>query len=512
MACCTTPVRSCLVPKASSSHCSAPPPPPPHPSHPHSPADPSPSTVRLDQDDTEKEEDHDVPSSTFTPTLTAAPLSLRGASHASKHTSFWETFDALLSHPYCAATNPSGFINLGIANNSLMASELLVYFHNHLALLPVDLSYGTSLYGSTRLFAALCHYFNTSSDFQPVTPVLPHHIVTGPGAGPMLDQVFEHLTDAGEGVLCAAPYYNGFDADLATRSRVRCVPVFSPDGDGTEAASFEGASALCGFHQAYTASCDNGVEIRAILVCNPHNPVGRCYDRTALIEYGRFAAGRNLHLVFDEIYASSVFPTQDEPLPQPFISALAIDWRAEAGLHPANVHVVSSASKDWGLNGFRIGMLVSQHNPALISAVKSTAKLYMVSSPADALFSHLLTDDGFCRPFIALNRARLSSAYALARAWCRHHAIRYVPSNAGHFVLIDLSSHLVDNAESPGHAEAALWHRILERQVCVTPASNYHHPKPGVFRLTFSLKRDEMLEGLKRLESALGLDPWEPPQ
>jgi hypothetical protein len=31
------------------------------------------------------------------------------------------------------------------------------------------------------------------------------------------------------------------------------------------------------------------------------NPTGRCYDRSALIAYGRFAELNDLHLVFDEV-------------------------------------------------------------------------------------------------------------------------------------------------------------------------------------------------------------------
>lgn len=113
------------------------------------------------------------------------------------------------------------------------------------------------------------------------------------------------------------------------------------------------------------------------------NPVGRCYNRSALIEYGKFAEKYDLHLVFDEvscrmapykrlqlmhiattlqIYALSTFASLEEEQPkQPFISALNIDWPVEAGCHPARVHILSSFSKDV-CNGFRVGTLVSQFN------------------------------------------------------------------------------------------------------------------------------------------------------
>lgn len=70
--------------------------------------------------------------------------------------------------------------------------------------------------------------------------------------------------------------------------------------------------------------------------------------------------------------------------------------------------------------------------------MKATAKLYMVSAPADALFSALLSDQVFYNSFIATNQARMSQAYQIVTSWCRHHSINYTPCNAGHFLLVDL--------------------------------------------------------------------------
>lgn len=406
----------------------------------------------------------------------------------------------MLRNVYDSDKNPDGIINMGIANNSLMESELLEFFAKHLRLDRTDLTYGTSLYGSTRLFAALERHFNRPV-FSPVLPVTHEHIITGPGCGALLDQLFEHLADPGQSVLVAAPYYNGFDADLATRSAVRCVAVYSDRGDGTEEASFCGVSALRGFEEAVA-----GASASAVLVCNPHNPVGRCYDREALLEYGRFAQRHNLHLVFDEIYSLSTFATSDDRDPTSFISALAIDWRREADCDPARVHILTSASKDFGLNGLRLGVFISQHNEQLRAALKFTAKLYMVSSPADALWSALLNDDHVYHEFVATNQQRLTQAYETVKAWCIRQGIQYTPSNAGHFVMLHLRRFYRDREHGDVQtAETELWQRCLERGVCITPGSNYHHPTPGVFRLTFSMPQDVLLLGLSRLEAALQL-------
>lgn len=282
------------------------------------------------------------------------------------------------------------------------------------------------------------------------------------------------------------------------------MPVHSDFDDGTGADNFMGDKALRGFETALRATKAN---VRAVIVCNPNNPVGRCYDRAALLAYGRFAQKHNLHLVFDEIYALSVFPTSDESTPQPFISALNIDWTREAGCDPARVHVLSSASKDFGLNGFRIGTFVSQFNRDLIAAMKITTKLYMVSSPADALFSALLNDDEYYAWFVKTNKERLTKAYERIKKWCMAHGIPFKHSNAGHFVLVDLSAYLpqADLTSSDAQREAVLWSKALHNRVCITPASNYHFPRPGWFRITFSLQDDVLSEGLKRLEQALDL-------
>jgi 1-aminocyclopropane-1-carboxylate synthase len=74
----------------------------------------------------------------------------------------------------------------------------------------------------------------------------------------------------------------------------------------------------------------------------------------------------------------------------------------------------------------------------LLRAMKATAKLYMVSAPADALFSALLSDQAFYESFVATNQKRMGHAYQLVTRWCRHHSIDFTPANAGHFILVDL--------------------------------------------------------------------------
>lgn len=145
--------------------------------------------------------------------------------------------------------------------------------------------------------------------------------------------------------------------------------------------------------------------------------------------------------------------------------------------------------------------------------MKATAKLYMVSSPADALFCALIDNDDVYKDFIVTNQARMAQAYDIVVRWCGYHKIKHTPCSAGHFILVDLTRFLPTDVDGqtlndPAAREGALWTLFLKHAVCLTPGGNYHHPQLGVFRLTFTLRRPALLEGLARLERALGLPVW----
>lgn len=58
-----------------------------------------------------------------------------------------------------------------------------------------------------------------------------------------------------------------------------------------------GDEAVAAYEGAMAASEAQGCKIRAVMVCNPHNPLGFCYSRQALEGYMRFCEKHNLHLV-----------------------------------------------------------------------------------------------------------------------------------------------------------------------------------------------------------------------
>jgi aspartate/methionine/tyrosine aminotransferase len=109
------------------------------------------------------------------------------------------------------------------------------------------------------------------------------------------------------------------------------------------------------YRQALVSS---SVPVRAILVTNPHNPLGRCFPKEVLEALIQFCLDGNLHYISDEVYATSTHHSREEwknhthaPY-HPFISALSLVSPDSAA--SKLVHVVYSLSKDFGVSGLRI--------------------------------------------------------------------------------------------------------------------------------------------------------------
>lgn len=99
----------------------------------------------------------------------------------------------------------------------------------------------------------------------------------------------------------------------------------------------------------YEAAISNAkCAVRAILLCNPHNPRGYVYSRPLLEALLRFAAKHDLHFVSDEIYALSTFVSGSRP----FCSILEIDLDA-LNVRAEKVHLLYGMSKDFGSSGLR---------------------------------------------------------------------------------------------------------------------------------------------------------------
>ena len=161
------------------------------------------------------------------------------------------------------------------------------------------------------------------------------------------------------------PEYGMFSIDIAAQNGLEIVEVKMTDIDDR----FSGDTAeqvVNHFRMALVDSEKKGIKVRALLISNPCNPLGRCYSRKTLIAIARFCAEENLHFISDEIYAMSCIGRSDEGL-DGLTSVLSL--KKSEGVIFDNIHCVSGASKDFGMGGLRLGYLITR-NTLLFQSVR----------------------------------------------------------------------------------------------------------------------------------------------
>jgi aspartate/methionine/tyrosine aminotransferase len=377
-------------------------------------------------------------------------------------------------HP---ASDPDGHVELCTAENTLLAAELAEALGRvgspPTAVLGYDVMTGSAVFRE-RLAAFMGRSF-LGRVFRP------EQIAVLAGAGSVLEVLFYTLAGPGEGVLVPTPGYPGFWPDLETRDGIRIIPVpRTPDDDYRLTPVMLDAAVAA-----------SPVPVRALLYTSPDNPLGRVVTAGEVEEVWAWADRNRLHVVFDEIYALSVFGSE------PFVSAASV--RPHLG---ERAHVVWAFSKDFGASGLRCGVLVSE-NEEVVAAVDGLAYWAAVSGDTQYRLGELIGDAAWVDGYVAENRRRLAAAYAEVTGALDRHRIPYVPAAAGIFFLVDLRD---DLGEPTWESERSLWRRLLdEGDVNLTPGAACRAPEPGFMRLCYAKEpTPAVLRGIERIAAVLG--------
>ncbi|KAK6086346.1 ACC synthase [Seiridium cupressi] len=395
-------------------------------------------------------------------------------------------------------TNPSGSVSLGIAENSLMHEVLSKHIHDNFALPAQAFTYGNGTTGSNRLKGSFARFL--TEWLEPHTEITPEHVSITNGCSTSIEHLAWSLGDPGDGFLLGQPHYGTLPRDLGYRTGCNVVPV---PFHGTDPF---GVEAVQNYRDAFMKARARGIKTAGLVLCNPHNPLGRCYSRAALIGLMRFCEEHKINLISDEIYALSVWTNtvDTQPPPVPFTSCLSID--PTGIIEPYRVHVIWGMSKDFGASGIRVGAVISQHNPAFHDSLVPVGLLSAPSSIADHIAANILDDRVWVRNYIAENRVRLQEHYELATHWARQHDIPYAPgANAALFLWVNLGEvyRLRHPERSFRDTSQDIMDALLAERVFLASGKEFGSEEPGWFRIVFSNQKQLLQMGLERIIIAI---------
>jgi aspartate/methionine/tyrosine aminotransferase len=218
---------------------------------------------------------------------------------------------------------------------------------------------------------------------------------------------------------------------------------------------------------------------KLLIVCNPNNPTGACFDASTLDAICREAARHGTWVLSDEIYRGAELSGDETP---------SVWGRYERAI------VTSGLSKAYGLPGLRIGWVVGPQ-----SFVANTWAYHDYTSIApgainDHLAAFALAPATRAR-ILGRTRRILNTNFPALKAWLsvRDGLFSFAPPEAGAIVYARYSRPI---------NSGALTTRLRQEKGVLLVAGD-HFGMDGYLRIGFGGPAADLFEGLSRLESIL---------
>ncbi|XP_033759036.1 1-aminocyclopropane-1-carboxylate synthase-like protein 1 isoform X2 [Pecten maximus] len=380
---------------------------------------------------------------------------------------------------YDPLTNPQGYINFGVSENKIAEIAGSSDFSS------VDILYYFALHGTQQLRRTLSKLIG--EHFKSKERIDEEKIVCMGGVSAILNALAFTLADPGDVFLCPTPVYTRIKNDMLELGGVDIyeVPMFditSPEDP------FKMRIDLL---ESYLQKARNdGLNVRGVVLVNPNNPTGKVYNPHELQQLMTFCKREELHVIADEIYALT---TQCQG---GFTSVLSLSIP-----DPQRTHFVWGLSKDFGLSGFRCGVVYS-HDIRIIARLKQIATFQPIPAPTQKLINGILSDTEWIdKVYFPAYYERAKAMYKLVKEVLDELNIPtpYSCRNAM-FFWMDLSQFLKDLSREE---ENKLFNRFMEAGLYIIPGMEMLSQIPGWFRLTFTLPEHEIQEGLRRFRAVL---------
>lgn len=294
------------------------------------------------------------------------------------------------------------------------------------------------------------------------------------GVVPALSAILKAVTQPGDGVIVQTPAYNCFFSSVRN---MQCQLVENPliNRDGFYEMDFD--------HLEKVAAQPH---VTAMILCNPHNPVGRAWREQELRRVGEICFQHGVMVISDEIHCDLMFLGQTH---QPF-AALGEEFLR----HSVTTH---SPSKSFNIAGLQIANIIAAderirarvdralniHEVCDVNPLGVTALIAAYNDSEawlDALTGYLYQNYELVRDFIAthLPQLQLTQQQATYLAWidCRSLAMS--------------STQLTERLRREG-------------KLMLNAGTVYGDAGEGYLRLNMACPREQLMDGLNRLRAVI---------
>lgn len=317
---------------------------------------------------------------------------------------------------------------------------------------------------------AVCGWFTRRHGFAPD----PEWLIFSTGVVPILSSAVRKLTTPNENVLLLTPVYNVFYNSIVNNG---CRPLEVP------------LLYRAGEYQIDFPALERGLadpQTSLMILCNPHNPIGKIWDRETLARIGSLAAKHHVTVISDEIHCDLTDPGRDyvpyASVSEECRSSCAVCFAPTktfnlAGIQTAGVMVPDPflRHKLWrALNTDEVAEPNVFAIPAAVAAYNGGDEWL------DALRAYLYWNKQTARDFIRAELPRLT----------------VVPGEATYLLWLDCRDYTDDSV--------ALAREIRARTgLLLSNGSQYGRGGETFLRMNIACPRARVLDGLERLRRAL---------
>lgn len=298
-------------------------------------------------------------------------------------------------------------------------------------------------------------------------------IVPAYGITMSVAQTARACTGPGDGIIGFTPGYHMYweAVELSERVKVPCALLYDGSRYSIDWADLE----------AKMADPAN----KMLLLTNPHNPIGRVWDRSELLRMAELALKHDVIIFSDEIFAECVYEgvemltfdqIMDEP-PRTLIATSLGKWLSFTGTNQANIIIRDPELREKFTaqrNREFYGSMNPIMRPAYFAAYTEQGEAWLKEMMAYIWENYLLTDRFF--------RERIPQ-------------FRAIRPDGATILWVDCTA--------LGMADEELQEFMNSRAHFHVDHSTRYSGSPGFFRMTLTVPRAELLKALESLEAAV---------
>lgn len=225
---------------------------------------------------------------------------------------------------------------------------------------------------------------------------------------------------------------------------------------------------------------------RLFLLCNPHNPVGRCFTREELLAIGNLCLKHNVLVVADEIHADIIYAGQRH-----------IPFAALSAEFANNCIVCVNPSKTFNIAGVRTGAAITP-NKALREQLhesvvnnKAYGRTVFGTLPVEVAYNEC---DYYADQLMIYLQGNLD--YLLEYFAARIPVIKVIKPEATYLIWLDCRA-----LNMPPAALQAFF--LKQAKVALNEGSTFGQSGTGFMRLNIACRRAVLAEALRRIETAV---------